>query len=540
MDPFAYSASNSQSCVKNEAVNEDYDENIALPLHLQRLENAMRVDNLFRQVQSFIEPPHNSVSNESTVSVSKQHLRTIKTRLYNLSKVKKNKKWIKDILLDKSDSSDSELEVAVNGDSGRIYEESISDMIKFENLKRKYKQGPNDVKDEPVATRTPKFYSSELLGSSFDLKTQSMTRSSTNEDLGNINGLNGPTSTSGKGKKPKASSTGAKNTGGKKKQNRATPSPSPAIPTTTGVAVKEVETPDRTNISTLTKGSLLLNSNQPSPSVNLTKANSSLVEALSKVDSPLVQSAVESKNSLNLTSSSRHLNSSLSLSVDSVDSIRYKERLLDEIPYDMTLPDEILQTESSFNPPSAIISRLSVTEEIVYNTNLPDEIFDTEESNISVISQTLSSPSPSVNLYNPSANVKLNSAISRPVTAPSTPTGLTSSHAGKNKSKSLQPRRHVSKNNLNAPLGVSSPDTTDAFQRKKVWMFIIKNEIPRVQTQMLATKVSNCTIRKLLADSCKQKHFSVIIKWRNATSPSSSASVGEEMFQFWSKEQETL
>ena len=137
-----------------------------------------------------------------------------------------------------------------------------------------------------------------------------------------------------------------------------------------------------------------------------------------------------------MTSNSKQLNS-LSLSVDSVDSMRYK----DEIPYDMTLPDEILQTESSFNPSDAIVTRPPcVTEEIVYNTNLPDEIFDTEESNISAISQTLS-------------------------------------------------LRH-----------------SDAYQRRKIWISIVKSEIPKAQVQMIATRVSNFNMRKMIFGSFKQNH----------------------------------
>lgn len=536
MEPFVNSTSHND--VKNE-LGDELDENIALPLHLQRLENALSVDTFVRQVQSFVAPSNNTSNNESAGNLSKQHLRTIKTRLYNLSKVKKPKKWIKDILLDKSDSSDSDLEMpnCEKVDSYQLYEDSVHDMIKFQNLKRKFNSESHQIKQESSGNKSFKLNSSELLGTNFIMKTQLTARSAHEES--SSTDANGSVSVSGKSKKAKAASSG-KSTAAKKKSNAAMTSISSATSTVASTAVgltfKENGSLDKASPVPIVaaKSSLLVKPNQPSPTFDsASKSIASVVEAFSKVESPIVQTTTDVKNFTSMASNSKQLNSSLSL--DSVDSMRYKERLLDEIPYDMTLPDEILQTESSFNPSDAIVSRPR-TEEIVYNTNLPDEIFDTEESNISVISQTLSSPSPSINLYNPSPSVKLNSAISRPVTAPSTPTGLTST--SKRKAKSLQPRRPVSKNK-NIPLGPTgsaSPDTTDALQRKKVWMDIVKDEIPKSHMQMVETKISNGLIRKSHAKLCVENHSAVIKRWINEPSPKLEASIREEMFKFWSKE----
>lgn len=77
----------------------------------------------------------------------------MKTRVYNLSKVKKNKKWLKNILLDKSDSSDSELESEAKS------EECIRDMIRFHNLQKKAKR---EFESDPQL-RQYQNYSSSLL-----------------------------------------------------------------------------------------------------------------------------------------------------------------------------------------------------------------------------------------------------------------------------------------------------------------------------------------------------------------------------------------
>lgn len=554
MDINLNSTSIPQPISNNHEFNEDSNDRLALPLHLQHLENALSIDCFARQVQSMVDTSSKSVNNETSVNVSKQQLKTVKTRLYNLSKVKKTKKWIKDVLLDKSDSSESDSEAQMKAkDTSKLHGDSVHDLIKFENLKRKLKQPKvtKSTKDESGIKKLVKFNSSDLLGTNFDFKTQSSSKSIFSEEGSHdISSL--PVSTSIKSKKGKvASANNVKAAGGKKRAilPRATPSPAPTIASL--ATVKEngsfekaiiPEVPAKISSTTVKEPELL----PMVPSTSTLTTNSFIDDTHIKIEPPSVaiSSSSVDLNSTCLLSNSKQLNSFLSL--DSVDSLKFKDRLLDEIPYDMTLPDEILQTESTFNQCDTLVSRSIVNEAMVYNTNLPDEIFDTEESNNSVISQTLSSPSPSMSLYNPTSTVKINSAIARPVTAPSTPTGLTSSQSGKRKSKPLQPRSNLSKGDLplsssTSSLATASPDTTDAIKRKKVWMFIVKNEILKNYMQLSSTKVSNCSTRKSLAETCKQNHLRLVIKWHQM-SPSKdiNTTLREEMFQYWSSESSNM
>lgn len=60
--------------------------------------------------------------------------------------------------------------------------------------------------------------------------------------------------------------------------------------------------------------------------------------------------------------------------------LKLEHKMLDDITYDPTLPDEILQGESNMiedNP--RFIGCTNIADEIVYSNQLPDEIFDTEE-----------------------------------------------------------------------------------------------------------------------------------------------------------------
>src|SRR5689334_19029125 len=76
---------------------------LAAPLHLQRLEKALRVDMLLRQVESYLDDSDYGLEGKQdpllVSGLSRQQLRSIKSRAYNLGKVKKSKKWIKQILL---------------------------------------------------------------------------------------------------------------------------------------------------------------------------------------------------------------------------------------------------------------------------------------------------------------------------------------------------------------------------------------------------------------------------------------------------------
>ena len=84
-------------------------------------------------------------------SFSKPQTRTIKTRAYNLTKVKKSKKWLKNILLDKSDSSTDEeeghdfvggnrgTETTSNGNNCDSVSENIVDMIRYHKMAKQAK-----------------------------------------------------------------------------------------------------------------------------------------------------------------------------------------------------------------------------------------------------------------------------------------------------------------------------------------------------------------------------------------------------------------
>ncbi|CAG2122032.1 unnamed protein product, partial [Medioppia subpectinata] len=69
---------------------------MAKPVYLQRLEHALRLDGLIAQVHRSLN--EKNLDEELNTNISKQQSKAVKTRVYNLSKVKKNKKWLKNIL----------------------------------------------------------------------------------------------------------------------------------------------------------------------------------------------------------------------------------------------------------------------------------------------------------------------------------------------------------------------------------------------------------------------------------------------------------
>ncbi|CAG2164336.1 unnamed protein product, partial [Oppiella nova] len=105
---------------------------LAKPLYLQRLENALRLDGLIAQVERTLNDK--SLDEELTTNVSKQQSKAVKTRVYNLSKVKKNKKWLKNILLDKSDSSGTDDDLS--GDEHKS-DDCLREMLRFHRLQKK-------------------------------------------------------------------------------------------------------------------------------------------------------------------------------------------------------------------------------------------------------------------------------------------------------------------------------------------------------------------------------------------------------------------
>lgn len=120
---------------------------LAKPLHVQRLEHAVRLDSFLEHVQNYFNSPLSDVDEtteteaesqseidgdvldgklSNDVLISWQERRADQIRLYNFSKVKKGRKWLKAILL--SESSDS------GDESDSISEHGLQEMLKFHKL----------------------------------------------------------------------------------------------------------------------------------------------------------------------------------------------------------------------------------------------------------------------------------------------------------------------------------------------------------------------------------------------------------------------
>ncbi|XP_076291409.1 chromatin-remodeling ATPase INO80 isoform X2 [Lasioglossum baleicum] len=141
---------------------------MAAPLHLQRLERSLNVQPFLRQINELFQDPasedEKSVSSESSegsdnyldnVLIRKEEERINKLRLYNMSSVGEERRWLQDILL--SDSSDSS---ASGSDTDTpITEEDFQDMLKFHILRKKY-QGRFYQKPENIQYQ---YYSAGLL-----------------------------------------------------------------------------------------------------------------------------------------------------------------------------------------------------------------------------------------------------------------------------------------------------------------------------------------------------------------------------------------
>ncbi|KAL1138653.1 hypothetical protein AAG570_008715 [Ranatra chinensis] len=123
---------------------------IAKPLHYQQLEKSLNIEPFLSCVEDFLQQPlgdeGDASSNSETelvgvdeytgetiwngVTTSKQDRRADKIRLYNLSSVKNDRRWLQEVLL--SDSSDS------SGDE-EITETDLKNMLREHLLKKKYR-----------------------------------------------------------------------------------------------------------------------------------------------------------------------------------------------------------------------------------------------------------------------------------------------------------------------------------------------------------------------------------------------------------------
>ncbi|XP_029678503.1 chromatin-remodeling ATPase INO80 isoform X2 [Formica exsecta] len=141
---------------------------MAAPLHLQRLERSLNVQPFLRQIndlfQEQVSEDDKSVSSESSdgsdayldnVLTQKEEVRINKLRLYNMSSVGEERRWLQDILL--SDSSDSS--ASGSDTDSQITEDDFQEMLKFHILRKKY-QGRFYQKPENIQYQ---YYSAGLL-----------------------------------------------------------------------------------------------------------------------------------------------------------------------------------------------------------------------------------------------------------------------------------------------------------------------------------------------------------------------------------------
>lgn len=135
-------------------MDHDYGQQLAEPVHIQQLEHALRIEPLLSYVENIVKEPvgfssdgcdssdgefdflqpclrdedDNKILNG--ITITKAERKADKTRLYNLGKAKKGRKWLKNILL--SDSSSDEDE------DKPITEEDLQHMLKVHKYQRKH------------------------------------------------------------------------------------------------------------------------------------------------------------------------------------------------------------------------------------------------------------------------------------------------------------------------------------------------------------------------------------------------------------------
>lgn len=122
------------------------DAEMAAPLHLQRLERSVNVQPFLSQINDLFRDRVSNEDNESSESsdesetyledilTQKEEERINKLRLYNMSNVGDERRWLQDVLLSEtSDSSESESDT-----DGPITEDDFQDMLKFHILRKKY------------------------------------------------------------------------------------------------------------------------------------------------------------------------------------------------------------------------------------------------------------------------------------------------------------------------------------------------------------------------------------------------------------------
>ncbi|KAK7487146.1 hypothetical protein BaRGS_00021641 [Batillaria attramentaria] len=130
----------------------NYGAQLAKPLHVQQLESALRLEPFVSFVEKLMTDPvlgsEESSDNEAEllkpgykdaegnkilngITISKTELKADKTRLYNFTKIKKNRRWLRTILLSDSSSEDEE-------DERPISHEDLQSMLKVHKYQKKH------------------------------------------------------------------------------------------------------------------------------------------------------------------------------------------------------------------------------------------------------------------------------------------------------------------------------------------------------------------------------------------------------------------
>ncbi|XP_029637350.1 chromatin-remodeling ATPase INO80-like [Octopus sinensis] len=137
------------------SIEHNYGQQSCRPLHIQRLEKALGLESFLAYVTKVLDTPINDDSDDdfldrldgfkssqngsdgnnlvNGITITKAERKTDKMGLYNFSKVKKSRKWLKNILL--SDSSSDE-----DTDSGSITDEDFQMMLKLHKYQKKHQQ----------------------------------------------------------------------------------------------------------------------------------------------------------------------------------------------------------------------------------------------------------------------------------------------------------------------------------------------------------------------------------------------------------------
>lgn len=376
----------------------------------------------------------------TTPSLTKQQTRGAKGRVYDFTGVKKSKKWLRNILTEKSDTDSSDAEEKASDNREGCSPELLKEMKRLYDMHIKVKLVVNGSSDATLC----KHSNSPLL----DHGTLSTMSNAT--VIGNNTSSLSPTRT-------KKTSKSVSKTCRKSEKRKTEPSFSPAVSVsgTTNASVSPI-IPPFSEVS-------------QSPSITSVSSN----QNAQNVDSFMTESF--------LTESKR---------------MKLEHTMLDEIPYDATLPDEILQSESSANDSEPAPSCTpSMSDDINFCSHLPDDVYDTEGSCTSLLSQCLSQPAKSLSGVATLTHLKCLTAPTTPAgSPPSTPSSLV-----------LNPSTVKTIKRSSKKFKKTSPEKAMAMKRRKIWINIARKDVIRAQKQRLSNHKDILTNCKKMASWCQKE-----------------------------------